>query len=343
MSAETSNWLNTMTLIGFTEKRGNAWHYRAEEQGAESNHYAEAVPVEDVLRRLFNFEVISQPIYTAAPEGMRQVDDRQAMVTDDTYEVLGIFKAGYQGHSYKTWLLDNVANILDDKLAIGSAGLLKNRGQAWVSVEVPDSIVTPEGVEFRPNLLACTSFDGSLATTYKRVVTNTVCDNTMAMALSEAGQKFKLKHTKYSHLKLDDARQALEIVYSIADDFAAEVKRLCEIDVTDKQFGGVLDLEVTLPEDEGRGRTVAEKKRAQLINLWYSDDRVSPWKNTAYGVMQAFNTWEHHYKGVRKGLHRGQKNMASALDGTTAAAELSALTSLNKVLVSAGGQTTTLS
>lgn len=343
MSAETIQWLNTMTLIGFTSKRGNAWHYRAEDQGVEPNHYAEAVPVADVLRRLFNFQVVEAPLYIPNPNGgFDDIPGRKAMVTSDTNEVLGIFKDGYQGHDYETWLIKNVANLLDADLQVGSAGLLKNRAQAWVSIEVPDTITTPEGVQFRPNLLACTSFDGSLATNYKRVVTNTVCDNTMSMALSEEGQVFKLKHTKYSNLKLQDARDALAIVHTISEDFAAQVKALCEVDVTDKQFGQVMDITVNLPEEEGRGRTVAEKKRAQLVNLWYTDERVNPWKNTAYGVLQAFNTWEHHYKGVRKGLHRGQKNMASALDGTTAAADTATLGALQKVLANADGQGRTL-
>jgi hypothetical protein len=35
-----------------------------------------------------------------------------------------------------------------------------------VSVEVPETITTSEGVAFRSNLLACTSHDGSLATTF---------------------------------------------------------------------------------------------------------------------------------------------------------------------------------
>ena len=39
MSRETLNWLNTNTLIGFTDKRGNAWHWRAQEQDGASNHY----------------------------------------------------------------------------------------------------------------------------------------------------------------------------------------------------------------------------------------------------------------------------------------------------------------
>ena len=59
-----------------------------------------------------------------------------------------------------------MAKILDDNLSISSAGLLRNR-VAWVEVSVPDNITTPEGVVFRPNPLATTSFDGSLATSYK--------------------------------------------------------------------------------------------------------------------------------------------------------------------------------
>jgi len=35
MSRETLNWLNTNTLIGFTDKRGHAWHWRAQEQDGE--------------------------------------------------------------------------------------------------------------------------------------------------------------------------------------------------------------------------------------------------------------------------------------------------------------------
>ena len=37
MSRETWNWLNTNTLIGFTDQRGHAWHWRAQEQDGVSN------------------------------------------------------------------------------------------------------------------------------------------------------------------------------------------------------------------------------------------------------------------------------------------------------------------
>ena len=337
MSKETSQWLNTMTLIGFTEKRGNAWHYRAEDQGTESNHYEGPVPVADVLRRLFNFTVDDATLYVANADGtFTAVEGRKAMRTSDTGEVLGVFKDGYQGHGYEPWLIDNVSTILSDELGIGSAGLLRNRAQAWVSVEVPDTITTPEGVAFRPNLLACTSFDGSLATTYKRVVQAVVCDNTLSAGLSEEGQTYKLKHSKYSAMKLGTAREALAVVYTMADDFAAEVASLCSMEVTEAQFGKVLDLLVPVPTDSDnkRGITVAEDKRNQITALYRHDDRSAPWNGTAFGVLQAVNTYAHHYAQVRGGVARGQRNMENVVSGKFASLDAEVISAVQLVTAS---------
>ena len=133
-----------------------------------------------------------------SPARWVQVEDRQAITRSDTNAVLGLFTSGYVMHQYAEWLLTTVANILDDDLVISSAGLLRGGAIAWVEVSVPETITTPVGFDFRPNLLATTSFDGSIATTFKRTVTATVCDNTRDLALSEKGQEYKVKHTRYS-------------------------------------------------------------------------------------------------------------------------------------------------
>ena len=319
MSRETSEWLNNFTLVGYADQRGNAWHYRQHLQGTESNHYSEAIPVDDVLRRLFNFRVEDRPVYLRKDSGEYvQIDGRKAMVRDDNDVVLGLFKSGYEGHQYQEWLLENVATILDDELGIGSAGLLRNGGQAWVSVEVPENITTPEGVEFRPNLLACTSFDGSLATTYKRVITRVVCDNTAEAARSEEGQQFKVRHTKWSGMKIVDAREALHVVHSMSDDFAEEVAKLTAWKVSDDQFTKHMQLMVPINDDLAKiGITKAEKKRAEVINLWHHDDRVAPWKGTAFGVAQTYNTWQQHFATVRKGVPREVRNMENLVTGKT--------------------------
>lgn len=332
MSQETSQWLNTMTLIGFTDKRGNAWHYSEGLQGDEPNHYPGAIPMDDVRRRLFDFTVEPQPIYILTDHGYVEVEGRKAQVTSDTEDVLGIFKDGYQGHDYTEWLLDNVGTILGDGLAIASAGLLRNRAQAWVQVELEDNATAAGGFEFRPFITAYTSFDGSLATGYGRGVQAVVCDNTLAAARSEM-EGFKLRHTKYSALRIGDARDALGIVFSMADDFRQEVERLTAWKVTDRQFFAALDALVPVPEEDGRGKTVAEKKRDEIVHLYRADGRSAAWNGTAFGVLQAHNTWSQHFAQVRKGVARKDRNVENFLRGKVAAADAQVLQVLETVCV----------
>lgn len=322
MSKETSQWLNENTLIGFTTKRGNAWHYRASDQGNEPNHYPLAIPVADVQRRLFGWTAEERTLYVESGMGPMPIEGRKAIVRSDTGHVMGLFKEGYAPHQYGEWLVKHVSNILDDTLSISSAGLLKGGAVAWVEVSVPETITTPEGVEFRPNLTAATSFDGSLATVYKRTVQETVCDNTLSAALSEKGQQLKVKHTRYSKAKLSTARDALAIVHTIADDFAAEVQRLCSVKVTDHQWETMVDAYAPMPDPDAAKRTVtmAEAKRDTLWNLWNNDARVTPWSGSAFGALQAFNTYRHHEQDVR-GMGRAERNMLNAVSGKTEQAD----------------------
>ena len=351
MSRETLQDLNINTLIGNTDARGHAWHYRAEEQGTESNHYCGPIPIEDVRRRLFCWTAESRTVAVEIPatiETMTHLDaegtplrwavvpDRQAITRSDTNVVMGIFALGYERHQYGEWLLGTVANILDDDLSISSAGLLKGGAIAWVEVSVPESITTPEGVEFRPNLLATTSFDGSTATTFKRTVTDVVCDNTRDLALAEPGQEFKVKHSRYSTARLGEAREALAIIHTLAEEFAAEVAQLCATPVTPAQWQQFLDVAVPRTDTHGqpltgRSLTMADTKRGALERLYAHDVRVAPWAGTAHGVLQAVNTYEHH-EGTVRGATRAERNMLRTISGDFGQLDRTTLATLDRVL-----------
>lgn len=335
MSRETLTWLNTMTLIGYTDKRGHAWHYREADQGDEPNHYPGAIPLDDLKRRLFGWEVVEGDVKSTGTilnefgvETFTIVDPRRktmlrppgALGPDDPGAIMGVFMDGYQGHGYWEWLVKNVMSIIDDsELDVGSAGLLRQGAVAWVSIEMPESITTPEGVEFRPHLLSTTSFDGSIATTYKRCFQLVVCDNTLDIGLGEQGQTYKVRHSRYSDVKLAEARDALAIVHTMADDFADEVARLTAVKMTPVQWNKSLDILAPVVDEKGepkkgRGLTIAENKRDVLNRMWNHDDRVAPWRGTAFGFIQAINTYAHHEQTVR-GASRPERNMTRAITG----------------------------
>lgn len=338
MSKETAQWLNNNVLIGFTEKRGKAWHYRQSEQGTEPNHYPMAIPAADVSRRLFKWEPMIVPVCIPVDGEYIEIDGKNAIVpSDDPSHVFGIFSNDYQPHGYDEWLIGNVSNILGDTLSISSAGLLKGRGVAWVEVSVPDTITTPEGIAFRPNLLATTSLDGTVATTYKRTCTFTVCDNTWGMAMAEKGQTYKRKHTRYSAGKIeqDKAREALNLIQETSDAVQDELRALCQIEVTRDEFHAIIKT-VTDPE-KGKeqtktGATVQARKVAEITSLYTSDPRVAPWTNTAFGVIQAFNTWEHHVKPTRGDTERAERNALASIKGETEKSDAKVWAAIRKEL-----------
>lgn len=360
MTKETIRDLNRNTLIGFTEKRGKAWHYREGEQGGEPNHYPGAIPVPDVRRRLFNWEAESVPAGRLLPARFNRnagrplwtvTENRRSIIRSDTGAELGSAGPGYVIHQYDKWLLETVGSILDSDLEVGSAGLLKGGAVAFVSVEVPENVTTPEGVTFRPHLLAVTSHDGSLETTFKRTVTVVVCDNTMSVALAGAGEVSRVRHSRKSQLRLAEVRRDLSVVYGIADEFSAEVRRLTETKVTDVQWNEFLDATGLAPpaaetlaqitrkdgsvdvisKSNGRAVKIIEEHRDKLNDLWRNDPRVSPWTNTAYGVLAATNTYQHHEARV-KGMPRDERNTLNALSGKTMALDNYTLRKLDAVL-----------
>lgn len=351
MSQETLNWLNSNALIGYTAERGQAWHYRQGMQGAESNHYEGAIPTDDVHRRLFGWEHaeadVSATYLGASDFHTITAPDRKAIIRpagtfgpDDQGEILGLFKSGYQVHPFGEWLVENVETILDADLHIGSAGLLKGGAVAWVQVELADTISTPEGVDFRPFLTAATSVDGSLSSTYQTGAQVVVCDNTLAAALGNRdGARVKVKHSRNSLGRVGEVREALGIVHEAADTFAASVAELCATTVTDRQWAAFLDAHAPLPEvtsaptrGQKRAQTQADAKRDELNRLWRNDLRVAPWTGTAFGVVQAVNTYTHHVQTVRN-VTRAERNALNTVEGKWAALDTDTLATLHRVLV----------
>lgn len=319
MSQETMEWLNRNVLIGYTDERGHAWHYRASDQGDEPNHYSGAIPVEDVQRRLFGWEAVTLPVYVKQGDKFVALDDYQAIANSEDGKVFQIAGADYQIHSYNEWLLKQVALILDDDLQIGAAGLLNDGGRAWVSVEMPKTIKTPEGIDFRPFLLAATSHNSTLATTYKRANQLSVCDNTLAIALGEKGQEFRVRHTKNSNARLGEARKALEILHQDADAFTAIVSEWCATPVSDKQYEKVLDQIVPLDDvdKDSKGFVRRMNQRIDITTIYDHDMRAAPWRGTKMGVVQALNTWSQHSSTIRGANARAERNQDNFLRGKT--------------------------
>ena len=345
MSAESLEWLNRNIIVGYTEEQGAAWWNVPELANGFENHYPRAIPVER-LDDLFGFEFVERDIYVVRSDGSvanaRHVADRKAIVHPTTGEVTGIFKLGYQMRQFRE-LVENIAAITDTAVGTGlaSMGLLRSSAVGFASVRAEELIHTPEGVDFFPWLFGADSVDGSLATTYGQAVTLPVCDNTLGSGMQQAansGRIYKVKHTRYSGVRLADARAALQVLIATADEFSAQVAALCRVKVSDADFRRLLDVQVPVSVDmTDRSRSFATAKRGDLNQLYRHDQRCAPWQGTAFGVLQTWNTYNAHEGIVRDrsggtGGGRIERNYLAGITGKTQAADASVMADLGAVL-----------
>ncbi len=303
MSTETTEWLYTNVLAGYSKER-TPWWYAGPREGILSPLYDGPIPISEVKTRLFGWEPVEGVMKGHLPDGRSAVVvGRKTIHRSDTGAILGTPSVGYQLHGYGEWLIDNVGLLLDDGgLHIGSAGLLKGGAVAWVQIELGEDVTTKHGVTFRPRLLACTSFDSTLPSTEKLVNGIVVCDNTMTAALGEKGvQKYQVKHTKNSKFDITSAREALDLVIASASDFEREVEALCKTRITNKVWDEFVNTMFPLRDTaNARVKTITTEKRDMLQELRDSDERVSPWRNTAFAAVQAWNTYKMHLSLVQE-------------------------------------------
>lgn len=270
-----------------------------------------------------------------------KVPGRKLLVRSDTHGMLGLHTSSYVVHQYDEWLLENVSVLLDDELRIGSAGLLEGGRVAWVQVERPDNIVSA-GVEFRPHILATSSHDGKHPTLYKTSYTIVVCDNTRARALREKSPELRVKHSAKSLPRLIVARERLKIHFShtAIDGFKREIEELMLIPVEDRQFDRFVkewtSLESLKPASRrnpsDRSTKTVGLVAEQVQQLWRDDLRCTPFRNTAFGVLQTVNTWRQHTRPLHLKRDELATQYLDSISGTTDHLDRQALQVLSSIV-----------
>lgn len=312
---------STHTLAGFMQ--GRTWFGRAD----EAETFDGAVPREAAINLLsFPLAEGSVTVNVLTPDGVTSIEaaDRKAIVRTDTGDIFGMFKKGYQIHRPDEWLIQNLELILDGGLEIGTVAMTRGGARTLLQAEMPEGrVATAPGAEpvpHRPHITAATSQDGTIATTYGVGTRVIVCENELSVRgarslLSSFDSVRKVRHTSQSLNRVLEVRQSLGIVVEqVGDAFDEQFRKLASEYVSDTQWAAVVDAFTgRKTAKEGRSLTIAEKKGDALDKLWKDDERAAPWRNSAYGVLAAFNTAAHHILGADN--RRTERNQERTING----------------------------
>ena len=298
MSAESYQWLAKNVLAGFADTRRPWWADHAQAEGHNLNLYPRQVPMDEVIKLIASWEPITEALYTA---DMELVPTHKLIRASDNRQQISVVGGDYSVHSYRDWLTGTVQEMVGDDAQVSSAGLLRNRAQAWVQIERPETAVGPGGILFSPFILASTSLDTSLASQLNQNNRMVVCDNTMRIG-REQGLAAHIKHTKGSGAKLGEYRGVMAALMAGENDFREELERQLSVKVDDTQYGRFLNAFIPIHDDDHPAKKArSERKRQEITNLYRNDPRVMDMAGTEFGLVQAVNTWQTHMSQLRNG------------------------------------------
>jgi phage/plasmid-like protein (TIGR03299 family) len=347
-SAETIEFLRGNVKVGFTDQRGPAWWAAGLVTKAgtwteipDGSHFAGPVPIEAVRAQL-DVPLVKGDVHVTYRDenGERQVSsdgDTAPIVNARTGQIFSYPKKGYKIHPYLQTLHGYIEQILfDERVGVGSVGLLKKGGMAFLQAVLPEAFEVA-GYGYQPYIMGVTSADLSRATTWATGAKGAVCDNTVTDALAEALTTFKYRHTGGSAPRVQAAREKLGIRLEIvAGQVGEAIEALTQVDVSEQEFAAWLDLTVDVPDPDpksstgGRAFTNATARRDELTRLWTQDPKVSPWTGTGFGVYQASNTYRTWTQQVN-GASRFERNLTNDALGETKAGDKAALSALATV------------
>jgi phage/plasmid-like protein (TIGR03299 family) len=264
---------------------------------------------------------------------------------DDTGVILGVGTDRYTVVSNRDQADLLTAALDGTDYAVASIGALLRGAVTFVSVDFPDVPgINAAGQQIETFLSVVNANDGSGSLKVVATGIRPECLNTIDAGWL-AGVRFAaLKHTTNISDRLVDVRRDLRQYLGLAEQAEATIEKLINTPITAFDYRRALERLTPIPDPKvkegkvvnAREITLAEKRRDQIIDLAYDDERVG-FAGTLWGAFQTFSTFDQHYRGFRRTersgvTERGQVTLDRHLSGVQTVSDADRLSALVKVL-----------
>jgi phage/plasmid-like protein (TIGR03299 family) len=173
-------------------------------------------------------------------------------------------------------------------------------------------VLDPQGAndETKLYLIVWTSHDGSVAVQAAITPVRVVCQNTLNLAMKNAKQSFKIRHTQSVEGRIQVARETLGLALGYFDEFEKEAQGLFAQSITDAEFSKLIRTIYPKPDVENKGTLKKWENKVVLIDdLYHNSPTNATIKGTKWG---AFNALTERLDYFRSGRGNSETLMAGA-------------------------------
>jgi len=302
--------------VAFALRGKPAWHNLANRIFSQEEEVTTATMLEEA--KLNNWNVRLSPIAEHIDASWNDVSQNSLVLRTNPFnggtDVLAT--VGKRYHVLQNEELfafaDNIHDA-DPNCRWESAGSLKKGKIVFGTVDIPRTMVLdPQGAndETKLYLIVWTSHDGSVAVQAAITPVRVVCQNTLNLAMKNAKQSFKIRHTQSVEGRIQVARETLGLALGYFDEFEKEAQGLFAQSITDAEFSKLIRTIYPKPDVENKGTLKKWENKVVLIDdLYHNSPTNATIKGTKWG---AFNALTERLDYFRSGRGNSETLMAGA-------------------------------
>ena len=298
MAAEITIRKNGKAEFAFTGSRENIWHRLGQE-------LTPGASIEDwIIESGLNWEIFESMVGFETLEGSKTYDGKRVLFRSDTLEPLSIV-----GKDYKVVQPVEVLEFFRDLttlhgMELSAAGSLFGGKKFWATAATNHSFEASLGDEVKGYLLFVTSCDGCIANTVKFSSTRTICNNTLTVALNEKNRKV-VKTSHRAQWDPESVKFDMGLVDESWDKFSASIRKLAEVEVTEKFAIDYMQKKFYNPEVLAEDQSPARiKEVSELLGLYSNGMGAGMSHGTAWGIVNAITEKFTHGTGKRDPSHQ---------------------------------------
>lgn len=212
-----------------------------------------------------------------------------------------------------------------------SAGALGVGEKVWALAKLPQKIMVGDDISENYVLFA-NSHNGSSYASVKLTSTRVVCQNTLNIALQDAGKLFKIQHSENCNIRIDQVQKTVgsvsEQIKGLNDMFNAFNGKV----ITRKEFDDVLRALFPIKSEEESSMLKAKKELVENI-FEYNDGNAFPeQRGTAYNLLNSVTKFVDHHQKLQKSDDIDKKRKINAMFGLGEVLKLQALMEIGKIV-----------
>jgi phage/plasmid-like protein (TIGR03299 family) len=293
--------------VAFALRGAPAWHNLANRIFSKDEEVTTQLMLDEA--KLSNWNVRLSPLTEHISESWNDVSQAQLVLRTNPFnqetDVLATVGKRYNViQNEELFAFADAIHDADPTCRWESAGSLRKGKVVFGTVEIPRTMVLdPQGAndETKLYLIVWTSHDGSVAVQAAVTPVRVVCQNTLNLAMRNAKQSFKIRHTQTADGKIAVARETLGLTLGYFDEFEKQAQALFAQSITDAEFSKLIQTIYPKPADDASkvAKTKWENKVVLLDDLYHNSPTNATIKGTKWGALNALTERLDYFRSGR--------------------------------------------